>query len=112
MARKLKTYVTSLGFFDLAIAAPSMKAALGACGADINLFHQGIAKESNDSHIVAATMSKPDVILRRPVGSDEPFREHAELPTHLAGGKRKHRPMTVPTVAMALTRRSSIVARG
>jgi hypothetical protein len=34
MARKLKTYQTSLGFFDLAIAAPSMKAALEAWGAD------------------------------------------------------------------------------
>jgi hypothetical protein len=33
MARKLKTYRTSLGFFDLAIAAPSMKAALEAWGA-------------------------------------------------------------------------------
>jgi hypothetical protein len=30
MARKLKTYQTSLGFFDQAIAAPSMKAALEA----------------------------------------------------------------------------------
>src|ERR1700684_3693067 len=28
MARQLKTFQTSLGFFDLAIAAPSMKAAL------------------------------------------------------------------------------------
>jgi hypothetical protein len=28
MARKLKTYQTSLGFFDPAITAPSMKAAL------------------------------------------------------------------------------------
>jgi hypothetical protein len=28
MARKLKTYQTSLGFFEQAIAAPSMKAAL------------------------------------------------------------------------------------
>ena len=28
MARKLKTYQTSLGFFDQAIGAPSMKAAL------------------------------------------------------------------------------------
>ena len=27
MARKLKTYVTNLGFFELALAAPSMKAA-------------------------------------------------------------------------------------
>jgi hypothetical protein len=32
MARKLKTYQTSLGFFDLAIAAPSMKAAPGSVG--------------------------------------------------------------------------------
>jgi colicin import membrane protein len=30
MPRKLKVYQTSLGFFDLAIAAPSMKAALDA----------------------------------------------------------------------------------
>jgi hypothetical protein len=40
MARKLKTYQTSLGFYDLALAAPSMKAALEAWGADSNLFHQ------------------------------------------------------------------------
>jgi hypothetical protein len=30
MARKLKTYQTSLGFFNQAIAAPSMKAALSS----------------------------------------------------------------------------------
>src|SRR5947199_247149 len=46
MARKLKTYQTSLGFFDLAMAAPSMKAALEAWGADSNLCHQGAAKDS------------------------------------------------------------------
>jgi hypothetical protein len=46
MARKLKTYQTSLGFFEQAIAAPSMKAILEAWGADSNLFHQGAAKES------------------------------------------------------------------
>ena len=44
MARKLKVFETSLGFFDLAIAAPSMKAALEAWGADSNLFRQGAAK--------------------------------------------------------------------
>jgi hypothetical protein len=49
MARKLKTYQTSLGFFDLAIAAPSMKAALEAWGADSNLFHQGVAKQLFES---------------------------------------------------------------
>ena len=56
MARKLKTYQTSLGFFDLAIAAPSMKAALEAWGADSNLFHQGAAKESDDPDVIAAAM--------------------------------------------------------
>jgi hypothetical protein len=86
MARKLKTYQTSLGFFDLAIAAPSMKAALEAWGADSNLFHQGAAKESHDPDVIAATMAKPGVVLRRPVGSDGPFSEHADLPTNLGGG--------------------------
>jgi hypothetical protein len=86
MARKLKTYQTSLGFFDLAIAAPSMKAALEAWGADSNLFHQGAAKESHDPDVIAATMAKPGVVLRRPVGSDGSFKEHAELPTDLGGG--------------------------
>src|SRR6185369_12556616 len=85
MVRKLKTYQTSLGFFDLAIAAPSMKAALEAWGADSNLFHQGAAKESDDPDVIAAAMAKPGVVLRRPVGSDGPFGEHAELPTYLGG---------------------------
>ena len=88
MARKLKAYQTSLGFFDLAIAAPSMKAALEAWGADSNLFHQGAAKESNDPDVIAATMAKPGVVLRRPVGSDGSFGEHAELPTDLGDGER------------------------
>src|SRR5882757_4294567 len=88
MARKLKTYQTSLGFFDQAIAAPSMKAALEAWGADSNLFHQGAAKESDDPDVIAATMAKPGVVLKRPVGSNGPFGEHAELPANLGvGGK-------------------------
>src|SRR6476646_1989642 len=81
MARKLKTYQTSLGFFDLAIAAPSMKAALEAWGAGSNLFHQGVARETDDPDVVAATMSKPGVILKRPAGSSGRFAEHSELPT-------------------------------
>jgi hypothetical protein len=88
MARKLKTFETSLGFFDLAIAAPSMKAALEAWGADSNLFHQGAAKESTDPEIIAATLAKPGVILKRPVGSHGPFREQAELPASLARGNK------------------------
>ena len=78
MARKLKTYQTSLGFFDLAIAAPSMKAALEAWGADSNLFHQGAAKESDDPDVIAATMEKPGVVLRRAVGSQVAVRVTCE----------------------------------
>jgi hypothetical protein len=33
--------------------------------------------------VVAATMAKPGVMLKRPVGSNGPFKEHAELPTNL-----------------------------
>jgi hypothetical protein len=89
MARKLKTYQTSLGFFDQAIAAPSMKAALEAWGADSNLFHQGAAKESDDPAVIAATMAQPGVVLKRPVGSSGPFRDHAQLPSNLGtGGKQ------------------------
>src|ERR1700679_3321605 len=92
MARKLKTYQTSLGFFEQAIAAPSMKAALEAWGADSNLFHQGAAKESHDPGVIAATMAKPGVILKRPVGSDGPFGQHAELPKNLDQGEREKPP--------------------
>ena len=87
MAKKLKTYQTSLGFFDQAIAAPSMKAALEAWGADSNLFHQGAAKETTDPDVVAATMAKPGVVLRRPVGSSGRFSEHAALPADLGNDK-------------------------
>lgn len=81
MPPKLKVYQTSQGFYDLAIAAPSMKAALEAWGANNNLFHQGFARESDDSKVIAAAMAKPGIVLRRAVGSDVTFREHADLPS-------------------------------
>ncbi len=83
MAKKLKTFQTSVGFYDLAVAAPSMKAALEAWGAGSNLFHQGIAKETDDPDVVAATMARPGVVLKRPAGSSGRFAEHSDLPTNL-----------------------------
>jgi len=92
MARKLKTFETSLGFYDLAIAAPSMKAALEARGAGSNLSHRGVAKEADDPDVVAATMSKPGVVLKRPAGSNGRFAEHSDLPTDLgSAGKGRRR---------------------
>lgn len=92
MARKLKTYTTSAGFFDLAVAAPSMKAALEAWGSRSNLFQHGFAKVSEDPKVVAATMAHPGVVLRRPVGSNGAFSEHAELPSELPVGNAKRAP--------------------
>jgi len=86
VARKLKTFTTSGGFFDLAVAAPSMKAALEAWGAESNLFHQGFAKQTEDGEVIAATMARPGIVLRRPVGTNVAFSEHAALPTHLGSG--------------------------
>jgi hypothetical protein len=119
--RKLKTYQTSLGFFDLAMAAPSMKAALEAWGADSNLFHQGAAKESDDPDVIAATMAKPGVVLRRPVGTDRPFSEHAELPTDLGGGgprkagrkskgPKAQRPRSVPLAPLTRLRSGRLLS--
>ena len=96
MARKLRTYTTSAGFFDLAVAAPSMKAALEAWGSKNNLFQHGFAKISDDPKTVAATMAHPGVVLRRPVGSNGAFSEHAELPTDLPVGNAKRAPAKPP----------------
>ena len=88
MPRKLKTYQTSLGFFDLAVSATSMKAALEAWGSKTNLFHQGFASEANDPAIVAATMAKPGVVLRRAVGSNGSFKRTCRAPQ---SPDRRHR---------------------
>ena len=80
MARQLKTFVTSVGFFDLAVAAPSMKAALDAWGFRHNAFQQGFASQSQDAGIIAATTAQPGVVLRRPVGTNQAFTVDAELP--------------------------------
>jgi colicin import membrane protein len=84
MARKLKTFVTSMGFFDLAVAAPSMKAAMEAWGMKHNAFHRGSASETDDRATVAAAMAKPGTVLRRPVGTSENFQQDAALPAGFA----------------------------
>ena len=73
MARKLKTYQTSLGFYDLAIAAPSMKAALEAWGAGSDWFERGLAQQAANAEVIAAALAEPGEVLKRPVGSTGPF---------------------------------------
>ena len=83
MPRKLKTFITNIGFFEMALAAPSMKAALDAWGMGHDAFKHGFAKQTDDPKIVAATMAKPGVVLRRAVGTKGAFAEQAELPKDL-----------------------------
>jgi colicin import membrane protein len=93
MPRRLNSYQTSLGFFDLAVAAPSMKAAAEAWGSRPDDFKRGFAKRTDDPAIVAATMAKPGVVLMRPVGSKGTFIEHAKLPKGLPVGAVEERPV-------------------
>ena len=87
MAKKLKVYQTSIGFFDLAVAAPSMKAAAEAWGSDPDIFKRGFAKQTEDPKVVEATTAAPGVVLRRPVGSDGEFTQKAALPKAPEGGR-------------------------
>jgi colicin import membrane protein len=83
MPRKLKTFITNIGFFELALAAPSMKAALEAWGMGHNAFQHGFAMQTDDPKIVVATMAQPGVVLRRAVGTKGEFKVQAELPKDL-----------------------------
>jgi hypothetical protein len=80
MPRTLKTFVAASGFFELAVAAPTMKAALEAWGAGPDLFRRGYARETNDPAIVKATTAKPGIVLKRAVGSQRAFKEQPDLP--------------------------------
>jgi colicin import membrane protein len=105
MPRKLKVYQTSQGFYDLAIAAPSMKAALEAWGAAHNLFHQGFASESDNAETIDAAMAKPGLVLRRPVGTNKPFSVHSELPTVAALNTPRHKAKQHPSKAKPTSQR-------
>lgn len=76
MARKLTTYQTSIGSYDVVVAAPSMKAAMEAWGSSSNLFHQGFAHEIDDGFVAAAALAKPGLVLKRPVDTTLPFTNH------------------------------------
>ena len=80
MAKKLKVYQTSIGFFDLAVAAPSMKADAQEWVSDPDIFKRGFAKQTEDPKVVEVAKATPGVVLRRPVGSRGAFTEKAAPP--------------------------------
>ncbi len=112
MPRRLKSYQTSIGFFDLAIAAPSMKAAAEAWGTDTDVLKRGFAKETYGAAVVTATMAKPGVVLKRPVGSNDAFSEHAELPRLPNVDRVQQRPTNpAPTADRPPTQKADATSR-
>jgi colicin import membrane protein len=74
MPRRLKTFRTHIGFYDLVIAAPSMKSAAAAWGTSSRVFSQGFAEETRDADAVAAAMAHPGIVLKRPFGTGGAFK--------------------------------------
>jgi hypothetical protein len=87
-----------------------MKAAPESRGADTISSTSARAKKSDDPKVVAATMAKPAVVLKRPVGRIDRSEEHADLPTDLGrggepaeAGRKRRRPESPRPVPAVLT---------
>jgi len=79
--RKLKVFRAQFGFHDAVVAAASQTAALRAWGTRQNLFASGEAMVTTDEAAVAAALEHPETLLRRAVGSTDPFQlEPASMP--------------------------------
>lgn len=81
MARALKVFKTHIGFHDLVVAAPSMKAAATAWDASPRLFAQGFAAQTNEADAVKAALAQPGVVLRRPHGQAGAYKTNPDKPS-------------------------------
>src|SRR3954470_19088609 len=97
-ARKLRTYLTSLGFFDeeIGVIDESSPASLGH---DNQSVPTGLASEVDDPGGHRCNHAKTPGILGLPVGSNAPFKEHTDLPNRLPGAPVKSRPAKIPCKA-------------
>jgi colicin import membrane protein len=68
LARPIKVFKTHIGFYELIVASPSMKAAAEAWGTKPTIFSQGFAALTHDMEAVEAALAQPGVVLRRPYG--------------------------------------------
>jgi hypothetical protein len=80
MPRALKIFKTHIGFYDLIVAAPSMKAAAEAWEAHPRIFAQGFAAETKEPEAVKAAAEQPGVVLRRPHGESGPYKAQPDRP--------------------------------
>jgi hypothetical protein len=75
MPRALKVFKTHIGFYDLLVAAPSMKAAAKAWQSDVRLFAQGFAAVTKEANEVKAALAQPGVVLRKAHGQKGEWQE-------------------------------------
>jgi len=64
MPRPLKVFRTAIGFHDAYVAAPTMKAALAAWGAERNLFASGRAERVTDPKLTKAALADPGKVIK------------------------------------------------
>lgn len=80
MPRPLKVFQAHIGFYDVVVAAQSMKAAAEAFGAKITTFKDGFAGETKEPKAVRAALAQPGVLLKRPFGQGGDFKLEPDLP--------------------------------
>jgi colicin import membrane protein len=80
MPRALKVFKTHIGFYDLIVAAPSMKAAAEAWQVHPRIFAQGFAAATNEPDAVKAALEQPGVVLRRPHGQSGSYKAEPDKP--------------------------------
>lgn len=81
MARALKVFSTSAGFYEAVVAAPSRKAALAAWGVHDDLFASGTAQEVDDPKLREAALARPGEIVRVPIAIDAALAQAVARPS-------------------------------
>jgi hypothetical protein len=89
MPRALKVFKTHLGFYDLIVAAPSMKAAAQAWQSDPRLFAQGFAAQTQEPEEIRAALAEPGTVLRRPHGQNTAYQVNPAAIAAPKPGKRQ-----------------------
>lgn len=98
MPRPLKVFRTAIGFHDAYVAAPTMKAALAAWGADRNLFASGRAELVTDPKLSKAPLAEPGTVIKVLRGTEaEQFAAlEKSVPRSAGGGKSAAAPPSKP----------------
>jgi hypothetical protein len=88
--RALKVFKTHIGFYDLIVATPSMKAAAEAWGSRPTIFAHGFAALTNDTDAVQAALAHPGQVLKRPHGQAGQFKAEPDaVPVPKVSTKQK-----------------------